>query len=415
MQVYKFGGASVATAVGIKNICSIILKESEAPIVVISAMGKMTNAFEILLEGFISSNRGMMSSSLQTIISYHQQIINDLDMLIHPQLDLYMSQLKSVLTLSIEDKEYDYWYDQIVSYGEMFSTSLFTDYLSFKGFPCKLIDAREVIVTNSRFRSADILYTESTERLSAAIEVDKVNVIQGFIAGDSAGNTTTLGREGSDYTAAAVANMLGCSRVTIWKDVDGVLNADPRIFNNCVLIPRLSYVDAVELAFSGAQIIHPKTIKPLQNRNIPLHVRSFVNPECSGSIIDDVGNKKIDVPIIIIRKNQVLLSIRPNDFSFVLEDSLQDIFTLLNRSNQKVNMVQASAVRISISIDNTPNFKKLLEELSDSYKIKYNDNLELLTIRGHYKSIQEEHTAGYDIFIKQETRRALRLLRKLQS
>ena len=412
MQVYKFGGASVATAIGIKNVYSIILKEKEAPIVVISAMGKMTNAFEILLEGFIASNKEQVSNSMQMISSYHTQIIDDLKMTQHPQFDFYLSQLNEALTQYNEGREYDYWYDQIVSYGEMLSTSLFSDYLSSQGCLNKLLDAREVIITDSRFRDANIEYAKSTEKLNSTIKQDCVNIIQGFIAGDSDNNSTTLGREGSDYTAAAIANMLDCNKVTIWKDVDGVLNADPRLFDDCILIPRLSYVDAVELAFSGAQIIHPKTIKPLQNKNIPLHVRSFINHECSGSVIHDIEKKQIDVPIIIVRKNQVLLSMRPMDFSFALEESLQDIFTVLNSYNQKVNTVQASAVRISISIDHTIHFNNLLTELSARYKVKYNDNLELLTIRGDYNTLKEDHIKGYDIFVKQETRRALRLLRK---
>ncbi len=412
MQVYKFGGASVSTADGIKNVCSIILKESERPIVVISAMGKMTNAFEILLEGFLASNRDAINSSFITIESYHKDIITALNLEVHPQFDGFLEELKQRIHTEVDTRGYDYWYDQIVSYGEMLSTSLVSDYLESTGIKSNLIDSRATIITDSCFRSADINFSESPKRLKRAIKRSSINILQGFISGDIEGNTTTLGREGSDYSAAAIGNMLNCKRVTIWKDVEGVLNADPRLFKDTVLIPRLSYVDAVELAFSGAQIIHPKTIKPLQNKNIPLHVRSFLNPEGEGSIIQDTDKAPVDVPIIIIRKNQVLLSLRPKDFSFVLEECLQELFTVLNRYNQKVNIVQASAVRISVSIDKTHHFPALLEELSTRYKAKYNDNRELLTIRGDYDSIKDNHTKNHSIFIKQETRRTLRLLRK---
>lgn len=417
MQVYKFGGASVATAEGVKNIASIILNQAESPLVVISAMGKMTNAFEKLLEGFISFDTNRINDELKIIMDFHQNIISGLGLSSSENYDRFVSDLKLELTSrQAATNDYDWWYDRIVGYGEMLSTSIISDYINSLGVKCTLLESRKLIITDDRFREANINYAKSESRLRNVICGDKqVYILQGFIAGTESGDFTTLGREGSDYTAAAIANMLSCESVTIWKDVEGVLNADPRIFADCVLIESLSYVDAVELAFSGAQIIHPKTIKPLQNINIPLHVRSFVNPSHKGTTICDEGKQRVKVPIIILRKNQILISIRPKDFSFVLEESLQNIFTLLNKYRQKVNLIQGSAVRISVSVDSSRYFDDLLCELSSDYRVKYNSDLELLTIRGDYESIEECHTNDYDIYIRQQTRRALRLLRKIKT
>ncbi|MFI3314668.1 MAG: aspartate kinase [Rikenellaceae bacterium] len=413
MQVYKFGGASISTATGVKNITSIILKEKDLPIVVVSAMGKMTNAFEKLLEGFVSCNNELLTAQLNCIESYHREIIKDLGIGTSLKFENFLVELKTLLQNSDrEEKNYDWWYDHIVGYGEMFSCSIVSDYITHLGHENKLIESRKTIITDDVFREANIEFSETTKRLKKAISGTGIHILQGFIAGTRRGEHTTLGREGSDYTAAAVANMLSCDSVTIWKDVDGVLNCDPRIFSDCTPIPSLSYIDAVELAFSGAQIIHPKTIKPLENKNIPLYVRSFINPSHPGTIISQTSDKIDNVPFVIVRKNQVLISIRPKDFSFVLEESLQDIFTILNHHRQKVNLIQGSAVRISFSVDKSRYFDALLEELSPKYKVKYNDGLELLTIRGRYKEIEKTHTEGHDIYIRQQTRRALRLLRR---
>ncbi|MEG1634836.1 MAG: aspartate kinase [Rikenellaceae bacterium] len=371
MQVYKFGGASVATAEGVKNITSIILNQTDFPIVVISAMGKMTNAFEKLLEGFISLDADRKSKELKTITAFHENIISDLGMGSSSHYNHFIDDLKNELSVSnISTHDYDWWYDRIVGYGEMLSTSIISDYLSFIGVENTLLESRKLIITDGRFREANINFAKTEVNLRSVVNSHQIYLLQGFIAGTAEGDFTTLGREGSDYTAAAVANMLSCESVTIWKDVEGVLNADPRIFSDCVLIPALSYVDAVELAFSGAQIIHPKTIKPLQNKDIPLHVRSFLNPSHAGSVICDVGKERVKVPIVIMRKNQILISIRPKDFSFVLEESLQNIFTLLNNYRQKVNVIQGSAVRISVSVDASRYLDDLISELSKDYRGK---------------------------------------------
>lgn len=416
MQVYKFGGASVATADGVRNIASIILNQTESPLVVISAMGKMTNAFEKLLEGFISLDAKATSDMLRLIEDFHQNIIQGLELKASENYNHFVAELKLELSRNdVKCEDYDWWYDRIVGYGEMLSTSIISDYITSQGVKCKLLESRKLIVTDDMFREANIDFAKSEASLRGATsEENQIYILQGFIAGTESGDFTTLGREGSDYTAAAVANMLSCDSVTIWKDVEGVLNADPRVFEDCVLIDSLSYVDAVELAFSGAQIIHPKTIKPLQNKNIPLYVRSFINPSHKGTVIRDEGKKMVEVPIIILRKNQILISLRPKDFSFVLEESLQNIFTLLNKYRQKVNVIQGSAVRISVSVDKSRYFDDLLQELLQDYRVKYNSDLELLTIRGDYESVEPCHTNGYDIYIRQQTRRALRLLRKIK-
>ena len=304
-------------------------------------------------------------------------------------------------------------YDGTVSYGELLSTAIVASYARQCGVEAVRVDMRECLVTDDRYREATVDFEESAERLRKVVECGaRMFVMQGFIGGTRDGRATTLGREGSDYTAAAVASMLGCESVTIWKDVDGILSADPRIFSDVTLIDRLSYVDAVELAYSGAQIIHPKTIKPLQNKNIPLYVRPFGAPDKPGSCIcrwDDYVPPR--VPVLILKRSQVLLSVEPKDFSFAMEESLEKVFTALNRHRQKVNMVQSSAVRISVSVDASRYFDDLVNDLKQDFAVRYNDNLELLTIRGYTWDIVERESLGYTIYIKQQTRRSIKLLR----
>jgi len=274
------------------------------------------------------------------------------------------------------------------------------------------LDLRGLIVTDSNFREANVRMDESQVRLLKATDFTKSRIYigQGFIGANIKGDPTTLGREGSDYSAAVVGNLLGAESVTIWKDVPGILNADPRIFENTVHIPELTYLDAVELAFSGAQIIHPKTIKPLENKHIPLYVRPFGNPTEAGSVIKAVTEKPIDVPVFILRKNQVLVTIRPRDFSFVLEESLSKAFVVMNKHRLKIALIQSSAISISVCVDNTRYLAGALDELGNDFKVTYNDGLELLTIRGLNDEIVDRYTTGRDVLLSQRTRRTGRFL-----
>ena len=414
MLVYKFGGASVRSAEGIKNIVRIVSGVKEDLFIVVSAMGKTTNALEEVMAAFMKADREPAIEKLNEIESYHQSIIKELFKdetigmnAVKPAFD----ELKYLINNGLGD-DYDRWYDQIVSFGEVISTLIVGAYFSESGLCIKWLDMRKLLATDSNYREANVNMLESERRLKEAVRFDdcKVYIGQGFIGSNNQGRPTTLGREGSDYTAAVVGNLLDAESVTIWKDVPGVLNADPRIFENTIHIPELTYLDAVELAYSGAQVIHPKTIKPLENKRIPLFVRPFNNPTASGSVIKSEIAKPIEVPVLILKKNQVLFTLRPLDFSFILEESLSWIFTVVEKYRLKVSLIQSSAVSISICVDNSRYFQRAIDELSTDYRVSYNDGLELLTIRGTNPEIIKETTAGREIIVQQQTRRIARFV-----
>ncbi|MDR1653427.1 MAG: aspartate kinase [Prevotellaceae bacterium] len=414
MIVYKFGGASVRSAEGIKNIVSIVSEVRDDLFIVVSAMGKTTNAMEQALACFMRAEKEDAWAHLAAVQQFHAEICNALFKTENETVQILspiFAEIKELIMDGVGD-DYDRWYDHLVSYGEIISTTIVAAYLKTQNIDSKWLDMRKLLITDSNFREANVNIDESRKNLRQAVDFQKhkIYIGQGFIGANLKGVPTTLGREGSDYTAAVVANLLNAKSVTIWKDVPGILNADPRIFKNTVLIPELTYADAVELAYSGAQIIHPKTIKPLENENIPLFVRPFANPDQKGSIIKDKTQKPIDIPVLILRANQTLVSIRPRDFSFVLEDSLSHAFGLLTKHRIKVSLIQSSAVSISVCVDNTRYLPAALDELANNYRVTYNDNLQLLTIRGTNRKIEQETTADKEILLSQHTRRISRYL-----
>ena len=409
MIVYKFGGASVKSSDGIRNIAKIVSGVKKNLFIVVSAMGKTTNAMEIVLEHFMKAERAASLEKLAEVETYHNEIIAELFQdknaginAVQPLFD----ELKNYIQNGVGD-DYDRWYDQLVSYGEVISTKIVSAFLRELHIENSWLDMRQLLVTDSNFREANVNMLESEKRLKKAADFSQSQIFigQGFIGTNMQGKPTTLGREGSDYTAAVVGNLLDAESVTIWKDVPGILNADPRIFPDTVHIPELTYMDAVELAYSGAQIIHPKTIKPLENKQIPLFVRPFGSPAEAGSVIKGQISKPIDVPVLILRKNQVLVTLRPLDFSFVLEESLTWIFTVVEKHRLKVSLIQSSAVSISICVDNTRYLQAALDELANDFRTTYNDHLELLTIRGTTPEIIKENTADREILVQQRTRR----------
>ncbi len=417
MEVYKFGGASVRSPLGIRNIAQIVSGFKGNLFIVVSAMGKTTNALELVLDAFMKAEKSQALELLTDVEKYHLDIMAELfdekvstAAIIKPTLD----ELKSILTNSIGD-DYDKYYDLIVSYGEVISTRIVSAYLAQTGIENQWLDMRKLLVTDSNYREANVREDLSQQRLKKAVDFNKCKVFlsQGFIGANMNGNPTTLGREGSDFTAAMVANLLDAERVTIWKDVPGILNADPRIFPDTVLIPELSYLDAVELAFSGAQIIHPKTIKPLENKQIPLYVKPFDHPSEAGSVIKSATSKPIEVPVLILRQNQVLVTMRPHDFSFVLEESLSKAFNTMNKHRLKVSLIQSSAISISVCVDNTRYLAGALDDLSNDFNVNFNDNLVLLTIRGVNDAIVEQNTQGRTILLTQRTRRTARYLMRI--
>ena len=416
MKVYKFGGASVRSWQGIKNISKIVSTVDDNLFIVVSAMGKTTNALEEVLDLFMKADHKGALARLDKVELYHDDIIADLFSSAETgikSIEPLFSELKKYITEGVGD-DYDSWYDRLVSYGELISTKIVSAYLLESGIDNQWLNMRELIVTDSNFREANVRMNDSQARLQKAVDFSKnrIYIGQGFIGANVKGDPTTLGREGSDYTAAVVGNLLDAESVSIWKDVPGILNADPRLFENTVHIPELTYLDAVELAYSGAQIIHPKTIKPLENKHIPLYVRPFGNPSESGSVIKATTDKPIDVPVLILRKNQVLITVRPRDFSFVLEESLSKAFAVMNKHRLKVAMIQSSAISISVCVDNSRYLAGALDELGNDFKVTYNDGLELLTIRGINDEIVQKTTSGRNILLTQRTRRSGRYLMK---
>ena len=411
-KIYKFGGASVKDANAVRNLKDILEKENRDEIMlVISAMGKTTNAIEKALSEFRKNNGHLEINALSEIIDYHENIMTELfnGNTSHPIFET-MTNIFLDLYLNLQETgyDYDYQYDNTVSFGEMLSTTLISAYLNECGIKNKLIDAREFIITDHSFRSANPEWDE------CRLRIDRLNnshdgtmyITQGFIAcSTSPKTTTTLGREGSDFSAAIFANCLDAEELTIWKDVDGLRNADPKRFTNTKKISHLSYFEAIELAFYGASIIHPKTLKPLQNKNIPLKVRSFLNTKLQPSIIDGTNDFIEYIPSFIVKENQTLMSITTRDYSFMNEHNRALIFNIMDELNIHANMTQISALVLSFCFDENEKKRiQLTEALSQAFKIKYNNGLQLFTIRHYQEGLEKDFIKDKKIYIEQRSR-----------
>jgi aspartate kinase len=354
MKVYKFGGASVKDAAGIRNLAKIVASEADKLVIVVSAFGKTTNALEKVLNAWLSDEQ-KYKVLLDEVYTVHLSAISDLfgqQSDVKGLIDISFALLRDYLLTSPKSK-YDFEYDQVVSYGEIWSTLIVAEYLKTSIPDLDWRDIRESLITDDRYRDANVLWSESTTRIRSHFDLKKhrVYVTQGFIGGTSSGHTTTLGREGSDYTAAILANILDAECLVVWKDVPGILNADPKWIPATKKLDEISYKEAVEMSFSGAKVIHPKTIKPLHNKNIPLYVRSFLSPEEKGTVIKaDAAHRKVE-PVYIKKEDQILISILPRDFSFVMGDNLSMIFHSFMIHGIKVNLVEASAVSIDVCVD----------------------------------------------------------------
>lgn len=416
MKVYKFGGASVKDAAGVRNLLDIVKDESDL-FIIVSAMGKTTNALEGVFTAIQQGNQALALERVEECYAYHRAIIDELmgaDITIE-QMNILFAQLRNTVRNTIyRSSDAELWYDTIVAYGELISTTIISNYLNGHGVANKWVDMRRAFLTEQRHKDANVNIDATAVRLKREIDKAEVNIFvgQGFIGGAPDGTTTTLGREGSDYSAAVVANILGAESMSVWKDVDGVLNADPKIFPDAVKIDELHYLDAIELAYSGAQIIHPKTIKPLQNKNIPLYVRPFGDKRKPGTVIRTVL-APVEVPILILKKDQVLLTLRSRDFSFVLEEKFSTIFSITDKFRLKVNLIHNSAVQLSLCVDNSWHIdeavKALHEEGFDAMKIS---NMQLLTIRGYNQELLKRYAFGPDVFIRQATQSTVRIVRK---
>jgi len=385
MKVFKFGGASIKSANAIKNVAKILNSlDLNNCLLVISAMGKMTNAFEKITDAYFNNDQEKLTESIDFTSNFHFKIINNLfaeNHIIHQKITVLFGQLVRFLTQN-KSKNYDYLYDQIVSYGELLSTTIVSDYLNEIKIYNNWVDVREIIITDTIFRDATVNWQETEKRIKTNINLSKLTIVQGFIGGDLNGNTTTLGREGSDFTAGIFAYCTDAESLTIWKDVLGVLNADPREFKEVQLLEHISYEETIEMAFYGASVIHPKTIKPIQNKKIPLIVRSFKNLNSPGTKVSEGVTLEPTIPCFIIKKNQVLVSISSLDFSFIVEENISDIFKLFHKYQLKVNLIQNSAISFSVCVDNNLNhFDLFYNEIKNMYKVSFIKNVDLFTVR----------------------------------
>lgn len=421
MLVFKFGGASVKDADAVRNVVNILkLHGGEQCFVIISAMGKTTNHLERVLNHYWNNEEEAYLNEVEALRTFHLNIMNELFDETHDVFDVVeniFDQLISKSKRPVSDA-YGFEYDQIVSLGEVLSTKIITAYIQKDGIDALWLDARKLIRTDHHYREASVDWGKTQDLLESKVSNNKAQVYisQGFLGHTAEGFTTTLGREGSDFSAAIVAYILESDRVTIWKDVPGMLNADPKWFSETIRLPQISFKEAIELSYYGASVIHPKTIKPLQNKNIPLYVRSFKNPEQEGTVISEDTTKDHDVPSYIFKMNQVLISITPKDFSFIAEDNLSEIFQIFHRNNCRINLMQNSAIDFSVSIDKKPEyFKGLISELKNLYHVRYNEGLELLTIRHYDEPTVLKVTEKKKILVEQRSRVTARMVMLDQS
>ncbi|MFI3319770.1 MAG: aspartate kinase [Rikenellaceae bacterium] len=416
MRVYKFGGASVRNADGVRNLHNIISDEQNL-FIIVSAMGKTTNALEAVFEGLQKGDKELCLKHIKELRAYHAEIIDDL-FKAPTRLDSveqFFAELESVATETMyraEDAEL--WYDKIVAFGEFLSTTIISEYLNFAGTPCRWIDMRRGFLTGQRHKDASVNLEGSTMRLLAEMEGATENIFigQGFIGGAPDGTTTTLGREGSDYSAAVVANILNAECMAVWKDVDGILNADPKIFPDATKIESLNYLDTIELAYSGAQIIHPKTIKPLQNKNIPLYVRPFGDKTKPGTVINGEA-APVTIPILILKRDQIMMKIRSRDFSFVLEERFATVFSVMERFRLKANLIHNSAVNVIVSVDSSWHIDEAIKMLeAEGFDVETERDMELLTIRGYNDELFNKYAMADNVYVRQSTKVAARIVRK---
>lgn len=420
MEVYKFGGASVKDAEAVRNVAQILQKEEGPKVLVFSAMGKTTNALEAVLDAFYN-NEDNKSKLFKELMVKHLEMIGELFQDDLKSRNKAMEYLKTSmdnlyqLLLECAALPYDMAYDGIVSYGERLSTMLISLYLNANGIENEEIDARNLIRTDSTYREGNVLWAQTAElvdkQILPVLEQGKWIVTQGFIAGDEKGRTITLGREGSDYSAAILSHCLGVKQMTIWKDVPGVLNADPKFFEHTQKLDYISYNDATELAYFGASVIHPKTIKPLQNKQIPLYVRSFLHPQEIGTWVGLNDVECAQIPSYIFKRNQVLLSIYPKDFSFIEEYKLIWIFECLTKFSAKINMMQNSALSFSLCIDiRNGKIKELISDLETKYDCLYNEGVDLITIRHYTQDVIDKIVSNSSVLLEQRTRRDVQLV-----
>ncbi|WP_109851251.1 aspartate kinase [Aquimarina sp. AU58] len=414
MRVFKFGGASVKDANGVKNVLNVLEKTGFSNLViVISAMGKTTNALEHIVELY-TNNSKELKISLRDLEIYHNEILETLfenkQHLVFKKIEGLLLDMQTTLNRN-KSTQYDYVYDQIVPYGELISTTIVSEYLNHKGYQNTWLDARDFIKTDTAYRDAEVDWQNTQHLILEKVNKNSLSITQGFIGSDENNFTTTLGREGSDYTAGILAYCLNADSVSIWKDVPGVLNADPRVFDKTQLLSHISYEEAIELAFYGASVIHPKTIQPLQRKEIPLYVKSFLNPVDQGTSVKKGQPLDPHLPCYIVKKNQVLVSLSSLDFSFIVENNISEIFSLFHQYHIKVDLIQNSAISFSVCLDDKfDHFEKLLGKLKAKFRVTYNTNVSLFTIRHFTNEAITSLEKNKDILLKQITRETYQMV-----
>ena len=416
INIFKFGGASVKNSDAIINLKKIVsLNKEGLTVIVVSAIDKTTNQLEKIWKSYLSNDVDSAIEKTNNCIDFHNEIIDHLllnkdeDFVAH--FNSLSNELKRFLSNNKEDNELSY--SKIVSYGELWSTCIVSSYLNKKGLLNDWVDARKIIKTKSNFTESEIDWPKTNEIINQTIDKQKLHVTQGFIASNSNKDTTTLGREGSDFSASIIGTCLDVDEVVIWKDVDGLLNADPKWFDNTKVLKNISYKEAIELSYLGASVIHPNTVKPLQNKNINLRIKSFLVPSKKGTLISKNGQNDREIPSIIYKPNQILLSINTNDFSFIFEEHISEIFSIFFKSGFKVHLMQNSALSFSVC-GVISNFKlnRLIKDLQKNYQVKYNEMVDLLTIR-HYDSLEvPDFLKSKEVVIQQRSRSTIRFVFK---
>jgi aspartate kinase len=417
MKVFKFGGASVKDEAGVRNVARVLLHVPDDDLViVVSAMGKTTNALEQVVWGWAEGRD--VQGAVDALRASHLGVLAAVapaGVAAAAELDGQFDRLETLLRAAPSDS-IDRDYDQVVAYGEIWSTVIVSAFLTHAGLENTWIDARAIVRTDDTYRSARIDWPASGPLASSAWAGvggrPRRMVTQGFIGGGPGGVTTTLGREGSDFSAAILAYLLDAASVTIWKDVPGMFNADPRRFPDTKLLSHISYREAIELSYFGASVIHPRTLQPLQKKHIPLYVRSFADPAAPGSTVDDRSENDSLIPSFIVKPSQLLISITPRDLSFVVEENLSGIFKLFAERRVTIELMQNSAVAFSVAVDDTPRARGLIGELKQEYEVRYNDGCELVTVRHFDEPTLARLTAAKHVLIEQRSRNTARFVLK---
>lgn len=416
MRVFKFGGASIKDADSVKNIVKVLQEVGyDNTLVVVSAMGKITNAMEAIVNAYFD-DKAALSTSIQEVVDFHYTILIDLfpnnQHPVFKKVKTLFDEVEGFLAWN-KSPNYNFVYDQVVGYGELVSTTIISEYLNEVGIKNKWLDVRTLIKTNNSYRDTTVDWDKTQQKVSNGVDQKLLNITQGFLGSDNNNFTTTLGREGSDYTAAILAYCLNASSVTIWKDVPGVLNADPRYFKETQLLNSISYREAIELAFYGASVIHPKTLQPLQRKEIPLHVKSFIHPKNDGTKVGKGVAIDPKVPCFIVKKNQVFMKLSSLDFSFIVENSISELFKMFHEYKMKVDLIQNSAISFSVCVDNKfGRLDELLNTLKSRFNVVYHEDVSLYTIRHFNAKAIESLLNGHDVLLEQRGKETVQFVIK---